>query len=139
MGSRRSPPISTEAPSRRLARVGLMSVGAALLYGAWALGINWSHGAGMAWRAAGTQAAFSFVATLVMSSIMEAVFVRRPPGAGRIVFTAAVPTLLGIGVLIGAHALAGTPELLLTILPSALVGLVFSTAYSLNLARIDST
>ena len=116
-----------------------MSVGAALLYGAWALAINWSHGAGTAWRAAATQAAFSFAATLIMSSIMEAVFVRRPPGPGRVVLTAAVPTSLGIGVLVGAHALAGTPELLLTVLPSAVVGLVFSTAYSLNLARIDST
>ncbi len=113
-----------------------MSVGAALIYGGWALSINWTHGAGPAWRAAGTQAAFSFTATLAMSSIMEAVFARRPPGWQRVAFTAAVPTFLGIGVLVVAHALAGTPELFLTVLPSAAVGLLFSTAYSLNLARV---
>ena len=125
--------------TRAIARVTLMSVGAAALYGGWAIYANWAHGLEIAGRAGITQAAFSATTTAAMSSLMEALFDRHRhrPVWTRLVLSAGVPSVIGVALLLAVHALVGTPELFLTILPSACIGSVYSLVYSANLVRAD--
>lgn len=115
-----------------------MSLGAGLLYGGWAVAANWTHGLEAVARAGAVQAAYSIATTAVMSSLMEALFVRLPSGKARIWQTAAITSGLGAIALVSLHLLAGTPELLLTVLPSLFVGTLFAALYCLNLGRIEA-
>ena len=114
-----------------------MAAGAGVLYGGWAVIVNWPHGLDAVIRAGAVQVAYSVTTTAVMSSIMEAVFVRLPPGALRVWGTAASASGLGMIVLIAVHVLVGTPELLWTVLPSLIMGTLFAVLYCLNLGRVE--
>lgn len=122
---------------RALLRVLGMALGAALIYGGWAVAVNWSHGLDATVRAATAQVAYSVTTTALMSSLMEAVFARLPPGKSRVWKTAGIASAIGMVALTAVHMLAGTPELLLTVLPSLVMGTLFALLYSLNLGRVE--
>ena len=97
------------SPRQRAAlRVGLMSLGAAALYGSWAVAVNWSHGFDAVVHAGSTQVAYSITTTAVLSSLMEALFRGLRPGRARVWLAATISTVLSLSVLVCVHVLAGT-------------------------------
>lgn len=127
----------TSGRQRALVRVVLMALGAALLYGGWAVAVNWSHGLDATVRAGAAQVAYSVTTTALMSSLMEAVFARLPPGKLRVWKTAGIASGVGMVALTTVHLIARTPELLLTVLPSIIMGTLFALLYCLNLGRVE--
>ena len=127
-----APEAATRRPPwrRAAARVMLVSTGALALYGGWATLVNWPHGADVALRAGATQGAMSFTFTALMSTLMEALFTACRPGWRRVAITCGLPLAGTVLLLVAAHALVGTPELLLTVLPSATIGSVFALVYT---------
>jgi hypothetical protein len=115
------------------------SLGAAaagvLLNGTWAFAANIDLGVRASLRAGAAQACSSFVLTLTLSLLMEALF-RVPASATAGAALAAVGAFCGSAALtVATHALAGTPQLARTVVPVLTVAAVFTSAYSLNLWR----
>ena len=81
------------------------------------------------------QGSFSFVITLIFNSIMEFVF-----GQLKIVWLTAIISILGlIGSSYGINALAGTPEILSTIAPGAILGSFYVVSYVKGLSVLNAT
>jgi hypothetical protein len=127
---------SVSAPRRRaIARVAGLALAAAVLYGGWAVLANSSHGWTLALRAGLVQGASSATTTLVISSLIETLFVALARSPARTAIAGALPPTCSAGVHAVAHVLAGTPEILRTIAPSVVLGYVFAAIYAAGLAR----
>lgn len=96
-----------------------------------------SHGQDAALRAALTQGAYSFVITMVLTSIMEVAYAKsaRLSKRGRfLISTLPVCALLYVTSWY-VNFLAGTPYILLTILPGAVFSTLYTFAYIKALER----
>ncbi|MBI5514019.1 MAG: hypothetical protein HY909_09650 [Deltaproteobacteria bacterium] len=112
------------------------ALGAAALYGTWAFHANHGHGLGRAGRAALTQVCTSFLLTVLVVSVVEALF-RVPERAwARVALSTAGAVLVTMAVTVTAHTLAGTPELLRTVALSFTLGTALNLGYALNLLRL---
>lgn len=125
----------TRARRRPFVRSVVIALGAALLYGGWALWANRGHGWSAASSAAGTQALASFTITLAMTSVMEALCRTTTSRAGQFVRAAGGSIALSVAYTVALHVWMGTPELLETVTPSIAIGSVYSVAYAANLVR----
>ncbi|ODS23924.1 hypothetical protein AB835_06285 [Candidatus Endobugula sertula] len=107
-----------------------------LVYGCWALYINSSHGWMSAGKAAFTQGSYSFVVTLVLAVSVEWLFTRwlTVPLCSLWVFLVAL-TLLSF-TSTGLHILAGTPNVLWTILPGLSISAVYTLIYVVALNKL---
>lgn len=125
--------------SSPLRRMALMCLLAFILYGAWAFGVNVRHGLPVA-RAAGlAQGLSSTVSTLVITSLIELclkAFGHRR--GGWLPAWLLPPTLTGL-----MHAAfqwaVGTPEIVLTVVFSVVMGYVFAGAYVRGVLRVMRT
>ena len=135
MSEAAEPETAADEAAKGRIRAGVTALAAGLLYGSWAAYANWEHGVDAAVTAAAAQTLISVTATLVLVLILEKLFrLAASPRAGFI--AASVGTsLLAIAMLAGGHAAASTPEIWLTIAPSALVGTIFYFFYSAMLLR----
>jgi hypothetical protein len=112
-----------------------------VVYAPWAFIANLGHGTSRALRAGCTQGILSFVCTLTLTQLMEALFrVPRSPWRG---FGLALAGAVSASSLLNvtAHAIAGTPEIVRTVAPVLAIGSAFFVSYGLNLvrvARVDS-
>ena len=99
-------------------------------YGCWAMFTHHRLGLGVALHAGLTQVALSVIATLVAVLILERLF--RLPSNPTHGFWLAAPgtSTLAIIWLVGGHALAGTPNIAVTIAPPAIVGTVCDFLYA---------
>lgn len=90
-----------------------------------------NHGSEMALRAALTQGTYSFVVTLILTGLMECLFSYLSDWSQRNRFygsTIPVCLLLYLSSY-GVNYLAGTPNILLTILPGALLSTLYTFSY----------
>lgn len=126
-----------QAPPSGLRRRVLVSLGASLLYGPWAYAVNSDFGWVPAARATLTQGVTSFLATMVMVSVLEWVFHRVGGGGRGAVIAAASTWLLGGSTVILAHMLNGTPAPFTSSAPSILVGTVFYPVYASRLLGVS--
>ncbi len=111
----------------------VLGVGAALLYGSWAYFANHEVGVGAGLRAACVQALLSFTATVVLVSLVEHLFAAaRNPGWG-FWLAGFGGSCTGALVMASVHGIAGTPNLLLTIAPSLVIGTTFCFVYAAGL------
>lgn len=100
-----------------------------LAYGSWAFWVNMEHGTDIGARAGLVQGSWSFVLTLTMTLVMEWLLrVTAPTGAPGVV-TLVITVACLFGGSWSVNWLAGTPDILLTILPGFLIGSGYSTAY----------
>jgi hypothetical protein len=99
-------------------------------YGGWAAFANVKHGARAAVAAGCTQGLMSFTVTTFMTLAMGSVFRRLPSGGLRLLLTALGPCSLVLVLMATIHDLVGTPEILRTILPSAIVGYTYCGMYT---------
>lgn len=121
-------PTSFERRSKTYTRPLLVGSAAGALYGAWAAYANWDHAATDVARAAATQFVLSFCSTTFLTLMIELVLARGRSRANRVV-AALGPHALMVTLFVTLHTLAGTPNVVKTIAPSATVGLVFSGLY----------
>lgn len=104
-------------------------------YAAWAAWANSMHGQEMALRAAITQGTYSAVVTLVMTSLLEMLFRGGAPVFWRALRAVLVTTLVLMASSVLTHMIAGTLEIIMTVLPSWIFGSLFAVTYCLGLAR----
>lgn len=101
-------------------------------YGAWAWYANSGYGEAAALKAAITQGSYSFSITLVLTLLMEYLYRRSQS-----VLLTALPTSLMLYISsYTVNYLAGTPEILMTILPGAIISTIYAIAYSLGLSKL---
>ena len=112
-------------PQPRLAFKLISALAAFVLWGGWAYYINGGSTNPASLKAAGVQGSASFIITLLMIRAVTSLHGRLPSGTLQ-VWLPSVITLSGTGsLLIVAHWLAGTPQILPTIAPALLVGGLF--------------
>ncbi len=106
-------------------------------YGGWAFLINHDHGLMVALKAGATQGSYSFILTLCLSFFMEWLFqISNQP---KWQFSLTLFTTCGLIYTTswGVNALAGTPEILLTILPGAIISSLYTLSYTLALFKLQ--
>lgn len=112
------------------------ALAAAVLYAPWALAANRSHGLSAALRAAAAQSGVSVVLTLLVSGVMERLFLVPRGDAARVALAVAGAVGVSAVVNVAGHLAAGTPELARTLAPALLGGASFAVLYALNLLRV---
>jgi hypothetical protein len=132
-GAHRAAPLRSRSTARALAS----AVVAAILYGSWAGFSNWEHGTRVALEAGLVQGAMSFLSTLTLVLVLEALFRLGVRLGGRafhgFLLAAVGTTSLMSAVMTTVHWVAGTPNLVITVAPSLVVGAVFFIAYAWRL------
>ena len=121
------------SPARRVA---LMCGLAFIVYGGWAYGVNIGHGAAVA-RAAGlAQGVSSTISTLIITSLIELCLKGFGGHRGRWLLAWLVPpTLTGL-MHAGFQWAVGTPEIVLTVLFSVVMGYGFAGVYVRGVLRL---
>jgi hypothetical protein len=116
---------------------GLLAATAGFIaYGGWAYYINASHGDSAALKALFTQGIYSFTLTLITAFIMEWLFQLSSKPATRFCLTFFITSLILYSTSWGINVWAGTPEILLTILPGAILGTFYTLSYTLTLFKL---
>ena len=119
---------------KKFGRSAVMGILAGMLYGSWAVYANWNHDIAHVARAAAIQFLLSFCSTSFLTLMIELVLARGRSVANLV--AAAIGPHTGMAsMFLMAHWIAGTPNVLKTIAPSASVGLVFSILYVLKRRR----
>ena len=118
----------------------LRSLGAGLagfvVYGGWAYFANSGHGQAAAMMAGLLQGSYSLLLTFFTTLLMEQLYRWFAPLRFRVAATIAVTGVLLFSIPCVIHALASTPEILMTILPGFAIGMVYTTVYVLGLERL---
>lgn len=118
-------------------RAVIVGCGAFLLFGAWALIANRAHPLPDMARAALTQGALSFTSTAFSVLLLEYLYgLGRTPGRKLVLAAVGTPAVILVTMTV-VHALAGTPRIAVTLLPSGISGTIFAVAYTLNLRRLE--
>lgn len=114
----------------------LAAAGGFLIYGGWAFFINYDHGLPAAIKAGFTQGSYSFTLTLTMAFFMEWLFGLSENPKWQFSLTFFTTCLLIYCTSWGVNALAGTPEIFLTILPGAAFSTLYTLSYTLALFKL---
>lgn len=101
-------------------------------YGSWGFWVNMSHGWQVGLKSGLTQGSYSFTVTLFYSSLIEWLYAKTRKKA----LTIVTCSLSVIATSYGVHTLVGTPEILPTIAPGAVIGSIYVYGYVSALARI---
>lgn len=111
------------------------AVVACVVQGSWAAYANHDFGLRAALRATAAQAVYSFLGAAIMTLLMEWFFsVPKARGARFAASTLGSMSIL-LTVLVTVHWINGTPNLLLTMVPSLVILVIYSTLYSASLLR----
>jgi hypothetical protein len=106
---------------------------AALLYGSWAGFSNHEHGIWVALEAGLVQGALSFLSTMTLVLVLEALFRLGGSALEGFLLAAGGTISLMIAVMTAVHWMAGTPNPVTTIAPSIIVGSIFFITYAWRL------
>jgi len=99
-------------------------------YGCWGYWVNMSHGWQSGLKAGLTQGSYSFVITLIYSGLIEWMYAKTENKILTTVLCSSTVILTSYLI----HALVGTPEIVATIAPGALIGSIFVYGYASVLA-----
>jgi hypothetical protein len=131
---RRAPSRGSRGSRKRALIVGC---GAFLLFGGWALIANRAHPLPEMARAALTQGILSFTSTTCSVLLLEYLYnLGRTPARKLLLAVTGTPAIVFL-TMAGVHALAGTPSIAITLLPSFISGTIFFVTYTLNLRRLE--
>lgn len=103
----------------------LSAILAAIIYGGWAAYANYSHGFNASVMASAVQAIYAFTSTFIVGRIAEKVYVRFGCGFKGITVGFIIAFLVMLIIPIAVHLLAGTPEIIMTILPGLIWGALY--------------
>lgn len=123
---------SLSAPTR----IAISSIAAFVAYGGWAFLVNASHGQAAAVKSGLVQGCYSFLLTLVMTGIIEALYYSIAR-TGRIKLAALV-TIITVCLTVyitswTVNSIAGTPEILKTVILGYIASTIYTTSYVLGL------
>ena len=118
-----------------LKRVIISGTIAFLAYGAWATYANDQYGIWIAIRSGFTQGLLSLFVTVTMTFTVEKTFMWTKNAKFQWLLTAFGPLSLLLGLMALVHWIIGTPEILKTIAPSAIVGTIYCTIYTTGLTK----
>jgi len=107
-----------------------------LFYGGWAFWVNYGAGQTLAFKAAFTQGGYSFIITLVLALLIEWLFSRFKKWPFHLFFIGLITCSFLYVTSWSLNYLAGTPNILLTILPGAAVSTVYTIIYILGLNKL---
>ncbi len=115
----------------------LVGVGAFLLFGSWALFANRAHSNEAMARAGLAQGGMSFVSSTMGVLLLEYLYgLGRTPTQRLLLGIVATPLAI-LAIMTTGHLLAGTPNVVRTLLPSWISGAIFCVTYTLNLRRLS--
>ncbi len=80
----------------------------------------------------------SFCVTVFMTTVMNETYRRLGSWPGRSVLTATGPLSFVLSLMGLAHVSVGTPNVIKTIAPSAVIGFIYCVIYTWTLTRIRS-
>jgi len=107
-----------------------------LVYGLWACFANSDHGTPVAVRSGLVQGSYSFVLTLTTTVLMQRLYQRWAGLPGRGVWVTLTVCTGLFATAYGINWLAGTPEILMTILPGFFIGCLFTATYIKGLSKL---
>jgi len=113
-------------------RIFLSALAGFVAYGSWGYLVNMSHGWHQGLESGLTQGSYSFTVTLFYSGLIEWLYAKTR----KKVLTIVTCSLSVISTSYAVHTLVGTPEILPTIAPGAVIGSVYVYGYVLGLAKI---
>ena len=107
-----------------------------LLFGGWALVANRQHSTSEMVRAALAQGCFSFISSTSSVLLLEYLYgLGRTPNQKLALGAVGTPCIILLAMT-GGHVIAGTPNVVMTLLPSWISGAIFCVTYTLNLRRL---
>lgn len=114
----------------------IVGIAAFLLFGGWALVANREHSTRDMVRAAVAQGCFSFISSTSSVLLLEYLYgLGRTPVQRLVLGAVGTPCIILLAMTTG-HLIAGTPNVVMTLLPSWISGAIFCVTYTLNLRRI---
>ncbi|CBL44582.1 hypothetical protein HDN1F_09990 [gamma proteobacterium HdN1] len=119
------------------ARILLSALASAFTWFAWAWWANHSHGQ-QAWLSGLSQGGVSFITTSIGSFLLEVLFVRLGHSIYGMAASVALVSGLSLSFMISVHLMAGTPNLILTILPVFTVVLLYCSSYVFSLKKLKT-
>jgi len=115
------------------------AVGGFFFYGGWAYLVNFTHGHWAGLKAGCVQGSYSFVLTLSMTLLLEGMFKAMSRYFhNRVVINWTTIVICCALIFSGSwivNLLAGTPEILRTVILGYIIGGVYSTSYVFSLAK----
>ena len=100
-----------------------------LVYGGWAIFANFEHGRS-AWLMAGIiQGIYAFGSTLAITVVAYWAYIRIGSGIQGILCSFGLSFLVMLSIPVSIHTVAGTPDILQTILPGLIWGSGYLIAY----------
>ena len=121
----------------KTARSLLAATAGFLVYGSWALFINYEYGFAASLKAGLTQGGYSFILTLGLSFMMEWLFQLSRQPIRQFNLTFITTCLLIYATSWSINVLSGTPEILLTILPGAIASTLYTLSYTMALFKVQ--
>ncbi len=101
-----------------------------VLYGGWALYSNLEYGGWIASVAGITQGGMSFLITTLLSSLMMYLFEKGRTVVEKFLYAVIGTNVITLPGMCLAHYMVGTPNIVQTILPSAIIGFFFTLFYT---------
>jgi len=117
-------------------RTTISALAAFIAYGLWAFYVNMDHGTNVGIKSALTQGSYSCVLTLSMAYITEWIYQLSSQQRFQLQATFIITCLLLYSTSWGINALLGTPEILMTIFPGAVIGTLYTFGYTLTLSKL---
>ena len=115
----------------------LIALISAAAYGGWAAFAHHRYGLAVALHAGMTQAGLSFIATLVLVSVLERLYRWSPSPVAGSVFAPFLTAMLLVVWLAVGHFLMGTPHVVAAMAPSVLIGTALFFIYGRGLLAQD--
>jgi hypothetical protein len=128
----------TSILTKAAVRILLPPVAGLLFYGGWAYWVNLEYGEVAALRAAGTQGGYSFTITLILALIIETLFDFTKRFPGHHLWVIAIACALLYSSSWAVNAFMGTPNILWTILPGAILSTIYTISYVYTLIKIKA-
>lgn len=109
------------------------ALAAALGYGGWAVYANYEHGIHAGLMAGCVQGVYAFFSTLSITQVARTAYVKHQGGLRGMLAGFSLSALVMLTIPLVVHHLAGTPDLLQTILPGLIWGSLYLIGFLISL------
>ncbi len=120
-----------------LMRSFLSGIAGFIAYGGWAYYVNLDHDADLAMMIGLVQGSYSFVLTFVMTLTTESLYKRFKESKNQVLFVMITVCAGLFTTPYVIHMFIGTPEILMTILPGFVIGMIYTWVYVVGLKKAD--